>query len=219
MSLDSSDLELTVDGKPQTVGLRFRAVPLPPGAKLKQAYVQFEVDTPTSDPAALTLAVEAADDAAPFTAAAKNLSSRTRLGATIEWRPQSWSEEGEAGERQQTPDLRGLLEEIAARPGWKEGNALALFIAGSGKRVAKSFDGDEKAAPKLCFELAEGSVPDPVASARADPRIPTPCASTSSSPTPRSSPPSASSTSSSRAARCCAISTSAPSPAPRSAAS
>jgi hypothetical protein len=35
------------------------------------------------------------------------------------------------------------------RPGWSSGNALAIIITGSGKRVAESFNGDANGAPLL----------------------------------------------------------------------
>lgn len=158
VSLDSSDLELTEDGGPQTVGLRFQSVPLPAGAKIKKAYVQFEVDEESSEATVLTLAGQAVDDAPAFAAKDKDVSSRARTQSSVEWKPGSWSEEGDAGEKQQSPDLTGILQEIAARPGWKEGNALALLITGTGKRIAKAFEGDEKGAPKLFIELDESAL-------------------------------------------------------------
>ena len=76
VSLDSSDLELTVDKTPQTVGVRFRAVPIPPGVRVKRAYLQFEVDETSSEATELVLAGQAADDAAAFSTTAKDVSSR-----------------------------------------------------------------------------------------------------------------------------------------------
>ncbi|MCL4191316.1 MAG: hypothetical protein KJZ87_06190, partial [Thermoguttaceae bacterium] len=158
VSLDSSDLELTENEGPQTVGLRFQSVPLPAGAKIKKAYVQFEVGKESSEATVLTLAGQAIDDAPAFAAKDKDVSSRARTRSSVEWKPGSWSEEGDAGEKQQSPDLTGVLQEIAARPGWKEGNALALLITGKGKRIAKAFEGDEKGAPKLFIELDESAL-------------------------------------------------------------
>ena len=39
---------------------------------------------------------------------------------------------------------------------------MAFLITGTGKRIAKAFEGDEKGATKLFFELEESSVPKPV---------------------------------------------------------
>ena len=33
-----------------------------------------------------------------------------------------------------------MIQEIVSRPGWASGNALVLFVAGSGNRVAEPFD-------------------------------------------------------------------------------
>ncbi|UCH25813.1 MAG: hypothetical protein JSV66_18125, partial [Trueperaceae bacterium] len=48
---------------------------------------------------------------------------------------------------------------VVDRPGWVAGNALAILISGSGRRVAMSFDGDETAAPQLHVEYALNARP------------------------------------------------------------
>jgi hypothetical protein len=45
--------------------------------------------------------------------------------------------------------MSAVIQEIVDRPGWSSGNALAILITGSGKRVAESFDGDASGAPLL----------------------------------------------------------------------
>ena len=75
----------------------------------------------------------------------------------VRWQPKPWNEKSAAAADQRTPDLAPLVQEIIDRPGWRKDNAIALLIAGSGKRVAKSFDGDEKDAPRLFLELEETS--------------------------------------------------------------
>ena len=67
MDLTSTDLELINDrGTDQTVGMRFRAVAIPAGAWISEAYVQFQVDETSSGLTSLTIEGEATDDAAPF---------------------------------------------------------------------------------------------------------------------------------------------------------
>ncbi len=44
LRVSSSDLELVFDSGVQTVGLRFSAVDIPRGAKIRTAYVQFQTD-------------------------------------------------------------------------------------------------------------------------------------------------------------------------------
>jgi hypothetical protein len=45
--------------------------------------------------------------------------------------------------------MSAVIQEIVDRSGWSSGNALAIIITGSGKRVADSFDGDANGAPLL----------------------------------------------------------------------
>ncbi len=57
MRLASSDLDMMIDGTTvqQAVGLRFTGVPVPPGAKVRSAYVLFQADEAHSDATTLTI--------------------------------------------------------------------------------------------------------------------------------------------------------------------
>jgi hypothetical protein len=149
VSTGSSDLELVEDKAPQMVGIRFRGVALPRGARIAEAYVQFQVDETGGTKTELILHAEASDNAAPFQQKTRNLSARTRTRASVTWRPAPWNAAGARGTAQRTPDLSPLIREVIARPGWKRGNAIALFVTGRGKRVAESFNGDREGAPRL----------------------------------------------------------------------
>ncbi len=70
----------------------------------------------------------------------------------MDWSPPAWNVVGEAGPGQRTPDLATIVEEITGRDGWSSGQALTLFISGSGERVAEAFDGSPSAAPLLQVE-------------------------------------------------------------------
>lgn len=154
VSLSSSDLEMTLEKSPQTVGLRFEGVDIPPGARVRRAHVQFEADEPSSVPTVLSIHGQAADDAPPFAAQPQNISSRARTSAAVRWEPRPWTAASAAGPDQQTPNLASVMEEIVARPGWREGNAVALIITGSGKRVAKAADNKKQKGPaRLVFDL------------------------------------------------------------------
>lgn len=151
VDLDSSDLEMIQDGnRLQTVGLRFSGVTVPAGANILHAYVEFTTDEAASAPTSLVIRGEAADNAVAFADLPHNLSSRAMTSAAISWsNPAPWKV---VGERQRTPDLGPLLQEIVQRPGWQSGNSLALIISGAGQRVAKSADGDAASAPRLLIE-------------------------------------------------------------------
>ncbi|MBN1675341.1 MAG: fibronectin type III domain-containing protein, partial [Kiritimatiellae bacterium] len=154
MDLASSDLELTEDGaKTQLVGLRFTGVDIPAGASITAAYVQFETDETGSAGTSLKIGGEAAADARPFTAAAYDAGARPRTAASVAWSPPAWNSVGEAGAAQRTPDLSAVIQETVDQPGWQTGNALALFISGSGKRVACAFEGKPAGAALLHVEF------------------------------------------------------------------
>jgi peptidoglycan/xylan/chitin deacetylase (PgdA/CDA1 family) len=159
--LNSSDLELVYDSYKsagnQIVGLRFAGVSIPPGATITNAYVQFTVDETTSMPLTLTLKAQAADTAAVFTTAKKNVSSRAMTAAQVLWSPAPWTVVGQAGTAQRTPNIASLVQEVVGRPGWKSGNALAIVVTGSQQRIAAAYDLSKTQAPKLHVEYVTGA--------------------------------------------------------------
>ena len=162
VSLTSSDLELVFDGSNQTVGMRFTGVDIPPGAEIVTAYVQFQVDEPFSDPTSLTIQGQTADNAATFTTATNNISSRPRTTAAVSWAPPPWPTVGQAGPDQRTPNLAAVVQEIVGRAGWSSGDSLVILVTGSGKRTAESFDGTPAGAPLLHVEYRSTGTPQPV---------------------------------------------------------
>ena len=157
VDLGSSDLELTFDDSNQTVGMRFNGVNIPQGATITGAYVQFQVDETGSTATSLTIQGQAANNASTFTTANNNISSRPRTTASASWAPVAWSNIGEAGPDQRTPDLSSVIQEIVDRSGWSGGNSLAIIITGSGERTAESFNGSQTGAPLLHIEYGSGN--------------------------------------------------------------
>ncbi len=152
VDLTSSDLELVYDKSDQTVGLRFEDLNVPRGASIVNAYVQFQVDEPSSDATFLLIEGQATDDAPAFIESNGNLSSRPRTGASVAWSPVPWPSPGEAGLDQRTPNVSSIIQELVNRPGWSSGNALVVMITGTGERVAESYSGDPTGAPLLHIE-------------------------------------------------------------------
>jgi uncharacterized protein YjiK len=151
VDLTSSDLELVDDNGLQTVGLRFGGLAIPAGATITSAQIQFVADESQSAATSLSVRAQAADDAATFTAANFNLSSRPRTLASVPWSPAAWSS-GQAGSAQRTPELAAVVQEVVSRPGWEPGQAIAFLINGSGHRTAESEDGSSSKAPLLQVE-------------------------------------------------------------------
>ena len=151
VSRSSSDLELVSDGSVvQTIGMRFAGVSIPAGARITNAWVQFQTDEARSGATSLVVRGQAADHAATFGSTAFGISSRPKTGASVTWSPAAWTVLNERGPNQRTPDLAAVVQEIVSRSGWAPGNALALIVRGTGVRTAEAFDGT--AAPVLHVE-------------------------------------------------------------------
>ncbi|MBI2891215.1 MAG: LamG domain-containing protein, partial [Nitrospirae bacterium] len=144
----SADLELTTDtGVVQQVGMRFLSVPIPQGAAITSAYVEFETDETGSTTTNLTFNGEAADSAAAFTSGAYNISSRTKTTASVAWNSvPAWST---LGEKHQSPDLTSIVQEIVNRSGWASGNNIVMIVTGTGTRTAEAYEVDVNGAPLL----------------------------------------------------------------------
>lgn len=171
--LDSSDLELVYDSYNnagnQNVGLRFAGVSIPAGATIVNAWVQFKVDETGSAGCVLTVRGQDSDNAAAFNSAVGNVSGRPLTVTSVNWTPDGWPVVGAAGVSQRTADLSNVVQEVIDRPGWSAGNALAIVLTGSGKRVAESFDGEPTGAPLLHVEFGVGEAVNKAPTADAGP--------------------------------------------------
>jgi len=141
VALSSSDLELVTDGTTvQAVGTRFTGLQIPVAATITHAWVQFRTDEVSTDGASLTIRAEAADNAPTYQAVSGNVTSRAVTGG-VSWTPPAWNVVGEQAAAQRTPELAALVQAVVSRPGWAQGNALALQFSGSGRRTAEAFEG------------------------------------------------------------------------------
>lgn len=156
VALGNNDLEMVnsteggVTGD-QTVGLRFRGVPVEQGATITNAYLQFQADESQSGATTLTIQGQAADNAPVFVNASFNISSRPRTSASASWSPPAWTA-GQAGPAQRTGNIAPVIQEIVNRQGWVSGNSLVLIVTGTGKRVAEPFEGTAVGAALLHIE-------------------------------------------------------------------
>jgi hypothetical protein len=166
VNVSSSDLELSYDGNPQVIGIRFVGVDIPKDASIITAYVQFQVDEtrPPSNPADLTIWGQATGDAAPFTTASGNISSRARTPTSRPWSPQEWDTVGAAGTPQRTAEIAPIIQDIVSHDDWAAGHALALIITGNtaskdDSRIAESYNGSTSGAPVLHVAYGVGAPP------------------------------------------------------------
>jgi hypothetical protein len=130
-------------------GLRFEALGVPAGARVVGAHLAFTAAKKCTKPASLRIQGEANGDAAPFGPAPHHLSGRAPTGAFADWSVEPWPA---AGATILSPDLAAVVGEIVSRPDWAEGQALALFASGSGKRSVVAFDG-RAGPPRLHVEF------------------------------------------------------------------
>ena len=148
MDLVSTDLELVTDGtKVQRVGLRFGNLQVPAGATITRAWIQFQTDEVSTDAATLTLRAEAADNTPTYAGTNSNVSNRPVTSASVAWNPPAWTTVGARTTAQQTPDISSLVQAVVSRPGWAQGNALAIQLTGTGRRTAEVVRGQLRPAP------------------------------------------------------------------------
>jgi hypothetical protein len=150
VTLTSPDLELVLDAKVQIAGLRY-SLTVPRGARILDAWLQFQADGSASAATSLLIQAQAVDDAPAFASSRRNLSNRARGSASATWAPASWTS-GAQGAPQRSPSLVSIVQQLVDRAGWAAGNDLAFLISGSGMRRAESYDGSRAAAPLLHVE-------------------------------------------------------------------
>ena len=139
----SSDLELGFEGgDAQVVGLHYTNIRVPYGSLVTDSALQFTTDE--VDTGATTLRIYA--DKQPNSSAPSlnlfDLSGRTPTDNEVSWSPDAWNLVDERSDKQKTPDLSPVLNELAAQLTWDEGNSVTLLVDGTGERTAYSRDDD-----------------------------------------------------------------------------
>jgi hypothetical protein len=139
MDLTSSDLELIREGASnnQEVGLRFLGITVPQGAKITNAYIEFEADEADTETTNLLFWGQDSDDTTTFTSTDNDITDRPKTTASAAWND---APEWVIDTRYQTPDLSAVIQEIVDRTGWTSGNSMVVIVNGSGQRVADSYD-------------------------------------------------------------------------------
>jgi acid phosphatase type 7 len=153
----SSDLELGCEGSanasPQMIGLRFPYINLAKNKKIKNAYIEMEVDVATSkvDPCNLIITAEDNDNPATFSNTASVLTARPKSTASINWNVGE-NELNVVDQRYYSVNIASLVQANLNREGWNSGNSMAFYITGSGRREMESYDGEPSAAAALVIE-------------------------------------------------------------------
>ena len=140
----------------QAVGFRFQDIAIPSGSIIKNAHIQFTTGFAGISVGFSNLNIRAHDigDAPTFVSEENNISGRTMTSSVVNWQPPNWSDPNEAGTKQQTPDLKNIIQEVINRSDWEEDNSLAFIFTGIGVRVPFAYDGDPNKAAKLVIEVS-----------------------------------------------------------------
>jgi len=163
IDLGSSDLELGYEGAMapaglQTIGCRWAGIPVPKGATITEAWVQFSADDINNDyhipDVSLIIEGELSPNPATFSSTANNISSRPKTTAQVVWDIPQWMTTHAMGPEERTPDISSIIQEIVNQDSWA-GNAIVLMLRdnpakpSAGTREAEAFDGSSSEAPLL----------------------------------------------------------------------
>lgn len=125
--------------------LRFEDVAIPPDAEVVAARLELVSAKKAKKPADLMIGSDSdGGGAAALVESPEPLAARLGKGEAVDWDVPPWPA---AGASVVTPDLAAVVQDVVDGPTWDEGNAIALFFAGTGKRSVRAFD--EEAPPPL----------------------------------------------------------------------
>ena len=173
-----------------TSGFRFGGVPIPPGADIQEAYLEFTVDGTYSLPVTVLISGEDSGDAQPFSVASQP-TDRSQTSAGAAWDIPA-SEVWHVGDIHRGPEMKAIVQEIVDRSDWASGQGMAFILdtlsSDPGHRRVIGYErigalvGTEHAA-RLVVTFTEGTPPSPT------PPTPIPPTPTPIPPTPTPIPP------------------------------
>ncbi|MFP6878194.1 MAG: metallophosphoesterase [Roseibacillus sp.] len=149
VDLSGSTLGLDSANAIETIGLRFRDVPIPPNATIIVSGILFTPALVRTELATWSIHMDMSSSSNSFTSAIGNLATRPRSSRTVNWNIPSWGWVEFQNNIHLTPDLSGLIEEVIQRPGWQRGDSLGFLFSGIGDRLALAFDGNPDWTPEL----------------------------------------------------------------------
>jgi uncharacterized phage protein gp47/JayE len=129
-----------------TIGVRFTNVNIPAGATIISATLSFTSPSVKNPYSVLTVRGEADANASTFTTTASDISSRVNTINLSTWIPDAWAVDVE-----KSVDVKSIVEDIIAIPGWAALNAMVFKVtaAAGSDREARSYDDDPSKAPRL----------------------------------------------------------------------
>ena len=145
--LDGSDIELCNDSNGsvyQLVFLRFLTMDVAASDTVDTATIRFTSDEVHSTAVTVRIFGADVDNVGTATLGAGGLSALAKTTAFVDWSIPSWGSTGLSGTDQTTPNLKSIVDEITARAGWAQNNAIAFLIQDQSgtttRRVAVAYD-------------------------------------------------------------------------------
>lgn len=136
------------------LGFRFQNVTIPAGSTISAATLDVETTSVSFDDPDFNIHCENVDDAATFTNAANNISSRTLTTANTVWTATSIG----VGVRT-SPDFASAVQEVIDRAGWASGNDLNVILDGRSASTnlrVRAYDGGTGTYPTLNITYTAG---------------------------------------------------------------
>ena len=174
IDVTSSDLELGTDGGGyNTVGIRFLDLPMPQGATILSADIQFtsdddnSVDNGVTNNESVIIVGHDHDDSPVFNTADGSLTGDgagvpplDQTSASVTWSVPPWGGNSITGPNQLTPNLSSIVQEIVDRPGWQAGNDMSFLVLEhpsfpNAEREAGTSDDPNDTPPMLCVTYAQ----------------------------------------------------------------
>ena len=118
------------------LGLRFRGITIPSGAKIDSAFIVIHSHEGKSaaDVAKITIKGEKNADATTFTMESL-ITGRPKTSASVRW---EIAEEWGLYTKHRTPDIKSVIEEIIGLQGWNAGNAMSFILEGENQGVSET---------------------------------------------------------------------------------
>lgn len=166
---DDADLDLAYDnggGQEFISAVRFTGLNVDKDTTINSAYIVFQPDETDGGTVNLRIYGHAIDDAPDFEPDSNYLlSGLPKTTAFVDWNNvPSWTT-STINSGTITPDLSPIIQELVNRPGWVNGNDVALIFydngsVGGAQRAAEAEDSNDNPAPTLTVTWGSGSIPD-----------------------------------------------------------
>ena len=153
--VDCNSSGLDVGDEDEEMGLRFQGVTVPKGSTIDYAYIEFYCYEDHPELVNIYIYGEDVGNPPTFVEVDEHIVDRWTANPTTQSVPwlnvqPNW----EPGNTYRTPDLKTIVQEIIANPGWSSGNAMVFFIIGTDDDYSASpYDRDPDQAPLLHIEF------------------------------------------------------------------